>query len=96
MAPMRRLLLAVFLGTSAAACTSSGGPTVSPTASPAVNATRAPLLPTSVYALPDVTFAGYERLLSELRGTPVVVYVWGSWCGPCRQDGPRLAAAGRR
>ncbi len=38
-------------------------------------------------------FAGYEELLGQLRGTPVVVNIWGSWCGPCRTEAPHLAAA---
>ena len=76
----------------------AGGGTSNPgvTSSPAVNATHAPHLPQNVYALPDVTYDDFTRLLRELRGTPVVVYVWGSWCGPCREDGPRVAAAARR
>jgi thiol-disulfide isomerase/thioredoxin len=60
-----------------------------------VNAASAPLLPTNALALPDFTFGRFERLLSQLHGTPVVVNVWGSWCGPCREEGPRLAAAAR-
>ena len=27
------------------------------------------------------------------RGQPVVVNVWGSWCGPCRKEAPALQAA---
>jgi thiol-disulfide isomerase/thioredoxin len=27
------------------------------------------------------------------RGHPVVVNVWGSWCGPCRKEAPALQAA---
>jgi cytochrome c biogenesis protein CcmG/thiol:disulfide interchange protein DsbE len=28
--------------------------------------------------------------LSELRGTPVVLNLWASWCTPCREESPRL------
>lgn len=30
----------------------------------------------------------FERRLAELRGYPVVVNKWGSWCGPCRDEFP--------
>ena len=29
-----------------------------------------------------------ERRLAALKGHPVVVNVWGSWCGPCRIEFP--------
>ena len=28
--------------------------------------------------------------VSELRGTPVVLNLWASWCTPCREESPRL------
>lgn len=31
--------------------------------------------------------------LDSMRGAPVVVVVWGSWCGPCISEAPEMVAA---
>jgi thiol-disulfide isomerase/thioredoxin len=29
---------------------------------------------------------GPSRALSEFRGRPLIINVWASWCGPCREE----------
>lgn len=38
----------------------------------------------------------FESRLEGLRGTPVVVNKWASWCGPCRLEFPHFQAAAQR
>lgn len=37
-----------------------------------------------------VTLAGDSISLAELRGSPVLLNVWATWCAPCRQEIPEL------
>lgn len=36
---------------------------------------------------------GFDRRLRELRGTPLVVNKWASWCYPCREEFPHFQEA---
>jgi thiol-disulfide isomerase/thioredoxin len=87
----RSVVLAIAAGLLLAACAErtapgSGGLGGSPSSG---------LLPKNRLDLPSFDLEKYQALLTELRGTPVVVNIWGSWCPPCRVEAPGLSKVAR-
>ena len=41
-------------------------------------------------AVKSIDRAGYVAMLANLKGRPVVVNMWATWCEPCREEFPDL------
>ena len=54
---------------------------VSPTAAPQTSSPHDP---------PMINLQGYQKLLEQHRGKPLLVTFWATWCEPCRDEYPMI------